>query len=184
MFEQVTLLLSFVYALALTHLLASVTELTLARDRVRFSGLHALWMGIALVVLFNNWLQAHALKDIRRWTLPEEALQFAWAMAQYFTCSLVSIRVEPGAAVDMEAFHARQRPAIMIAFASLTVMAMLGNYLDRSGPDWIGQDLLNLPMLALIGVAGVARAKWLQWAAGVGVLALVLGFLTVYPPQG
>ncbi len=33
-FEHVTALFSFVYALALTHLLARIAELVLARDRV------------------------------------------------------------------------------------------------------------------------------------------------------
>lgn len=43
-FEHVTTLFSFVYALALTHLLARIAELIVARDRVRFSGLLALGM--------------------------------------------------------------------------------------------------------------------------------------------
>ena len=37
-FEHVTALFSFVYALALTHLLARIAELIVARDRVKFSG--------------------------------------------------------------------------------------------------------------------------------------------------
>ena len=35
-FEHVTALFSFVYALALTHLLARIAELIVARDRVKF----------------------------------------------------------------------------------------------------------------------------------------------------
>ena len=37
-FEHVAALFSFVYALALTHLLARIAELVVARDRVRLSG--------------------------------------------------------------------------------------------------------------------------------------------------
>ena len=43
-FEHVTILLSFVYAVALTHLLSSATELLIAGKRVRFSGLYAVWV--------------------------------------------------------------------------------------------------------------------------------------------
>jgi len=43
-FEHVTALLSFVYALALTHLLARIAELIVARERIKFSGLLALGM--------------------------------------------------------------------------------------------------------------------------------------------
>jgi len=56
MFEHLTLLLSFIYVIALTHLLSSATGLILARDRVRFSPLLAIWMVVALAILFNNWL--------------------------------------------------------------------------------------------------------------------------------
>lgn len=41
-YEQVVMLLSFVFAIAMTHLLAGATELILARDRAVFYGLHAL----------------------------------------------------------------------------------------------------------------------------------------------
>ena len=44
MFQHITVLFSFVFAIALTHVLSCVSKLILARDRVRFSGLHALWM--------------------------------------------------------------------------------------------------------------------------------------------
>ncbi len=62
-FEHVTALLSFVYALALTHLLARVAELIVARERVKFSGLLALGMVNAVLLVFVNWL---ALWDLRQ----------------------------------------------------------------------------------------------------------------------
>jgi hypothetical protein len=53
-FEHVTALFSFVYALALTHLLARIAELIVTRDRVKFSGLLALGMINAILVVFAN----------------------------------------------------------------------------------------------------------------------------------
>jgi len=63
-FEHVTALFSFVYALALTHLLARVAELIVARDRVKFSGLLALGMINAILVVFANWLSLWDLHAI------------------------------------------------------------------------------------------------------------------------
>jgi len=51
-FEHVTTLFSFVYALALTHLLARIAELVVARDRAKFSGL--LTLGVATFRLFAD----------------------------------------------------------------------------------------------------------------------------------
>jgi hypothetical protein len=53
-FEHVTALLSFVCALALTHLLARIAELVVARERVRFSSLLALGMANAPPPLTDN----------------------------------------------------------------------------------------------------------------------------------
>jgi hypothetical protein len=50
-YEQVTILLSFVYAMALTHLLSSANELVLELRRVRVSWLYVLWMVNALLIL-------------------------------------------------------------------------------------------------------------------------------------
>lgn len=56
MFEQINLLLSFVFALAMTHLLSTGAELLLARSRVVFSGPHAIWIVNAVLMLLVNWL--------------------------------------------------------------------------------------------------------------------------------
>ena len=184
MFEQVTLLLSFVYVIALTHLLSSVTDLLLARDRVKFSGVHALWMGTTLLALFNNWLQASGLRSVVHWTVAKEAWEFTGAIIQYFTCSLVSIRVEPGEAVDMDAFYLRERKVFMPAMGAAGVFWMIGNYLDGPGSSWILADLLNLPMLIGVIVGAVARARWLQWVAALATFGMAVGFLIAIPASG
>jgi hypothetical protein len=185
-FEHVTLLLSFVYAIALTHLLSSATELVLARERVRFSGLHAVWMLNALVGLLVNWLSLWGQNVLKRWTVGDVLLWFLAAMVQYFTCSLVSMRPEPGGPIDMRAFFERQRPMIAAAFAALMVPAMTLNYVYRNATQglsptaWITEDLLVLPMLIAALIAGWARPRWLQWVAGLAMLGLQTWFLCTY----
>ena len=44
MFQHVTTLFSFIFAVALTHVFSCASKLILARHRVHFSGLLALWM--------------------------------------------------------------------------------------------------------------------------------------------
>ena len=55
-FEHVTALFSFACALALTHLLARIAELIVARDRVKFRLTRA-WNGNAILVVFDPILQ-------------------------------------------------------------------------------------------------------------------------------
>jgi hypothetical protein len=186
MFEHITVLLSIILALAMTHILGSVTELVWERRRVRFSGLHGLWMINALVGLLCFWVSVWDLSTVRRWSGPEIALQFFPAIVQYFACSLLSMRCASDGVLDMQAFYARQRPAIFTAFSLMWALAMFGNYADRHslggvGPgDWIGTDVPIGLLLGATVVAGWARAGWLQWGAGLFVLVLEGLFLATY----
>ncbi len=186
MFDHVTLLLSFVFAIALTHLMASTTELLLNRGRVRFSWLHAVWMMNALVGLLVNWLSLWGLTILKHWTPVDVLLQFIPAMIQYFTCSLVSMRVEPQGEADMGAFFERQRPLIGGAFAAMMVTSMIQNYVYRDttagvGPTaWITENLLVAPMLLAALIAGWAKPRWLQWIGALGMLALESYFLATF----
>jgi hypothetical protein len=190
-FEHVTILLSFVFALALTHLLSSATELAIAGKRVRFSGLYALWAANAAILLMSNWLAIGGLTAVKRWTAPEAALQFLSAIMQYFTCSTFRVSLandEDG--VDLPTLYQQRRPLIFGAFLALALIAMFQNWWDRNnmqgmGPnDWIVEDLWIIPMVVAVVVAGWARPTWLQWLAGVATLGLNLFFLLNYAMPG
>jgi hypothetical protein len=169
MFQHITVLFSFVFAIALTHLLSCVSKLILARDRVRFSGLHALWMLNALMVLLINWISIWQLEGVKHWSVGEIMIQLGWAIPQYFTCSLISMPVGNEGVIDMRAFYERQRPVLFSAFALMYIMSMVANFADRNNfeglkpGDWIGAELLVLPMLIAALVAGWAKTRWLLW---------------------
>jgi hypothetical protein len=186
MYENITILLSFVFAIALTHLLTSSTELVWARDRVRFSGLQAVWMASAGLGVVVNWLSFGDLRIIQHWNVTEVLLQFAGAVIQYYTCSLLSLRPREEGEIDMPAFYERQRPAIFTAFAALMICSMTQNYWDREHTEgltptsWIGENAVVLAMLGLIAVGALAKPRWLQWIAALGMLALTSYFLATY----
>jgi hypothetical protein len=183
MFELVLTLVSFIFAIAMTHLLTSATELIQARHRVVFSGLQALWMTSALVALVINWV---GIADFRlaHWTAGDVIFRFVFAIVQYFTCSLLTIRVPEHGTVDMGTFFQTQRSAIMAAFAAMFVVAMAGNYLYRQlYSAWLMQNALCLAGLPVIALAALARPVWLQWAAGLFILTMGLMFLIVWMPN-
>src|SRR5881409_1137057 len=109
-FEHVTALFSFVYALALTHLLARIAELVVARERVRFSGLLALGMINAVLLVYINWLSLWDLRSVKSWDLGSITMQFLFAIALYFLCVLVGPKAPDDGTIDLEDFFWRQRP--------------------------------------------------------------------------
>src|SRR5438128_9921431 len=86
-----------------------------------------------------------------------------------FTCSLISMPVGNEEVIDMRAFYERQRPVLFSAFAVTYAMSMVANFADRNNfegwkaGDWIGAELLVLPMLIAALVAGGAKQGWLHW---------------------
>jgi hypothetical protein len=183
MFEHVTILLSIIFALAMTHILASATELVWYRDKVRFSGLHTVWMVNALLGLLIYWLSIWDLAAVKRWTGFEIVLQFLPAIVQYFACSLLSMRREGEEFMDMPAFYEKQRPAIFTAFSLMMLTSMIQTYADRNnvaGFNWIGAELPVLLMLVATLIAGWAKPVWLQWIAGLFIFGLEALFLATY----
>jgi len=186
MFQHIITLFAFIFAIALTHVFASATDLIRERDRLRFSWLLALWMVNATASLLVNWLWLFELNKIKAWSIDEVLNQLIWVIPQYFVCSLIAMRVPNAGTIDMPAFYAKQRPILFSAYVALFVASIITNYVDRNNlsswkpGEWISADVLVLPMLAAAIVAGWARPMWLQWTAAVATFGLSCWFLVSY----
>jgi hypothetical protein len=101
MFQHVTTLFSFIFAIALTHVLASISESVSARERVRFSGLHALWMLNVLMALLVNWMSVSEVSAVKHWSAGEILLQLGWVIPQYFACSLIAMSARDRELIDL-----------------------------------------------------------------------------------
>lgn len=178
-FEHVTALLSFVYALALTHLLARIAELVVARERVRFSGLLALGMVNAVLVVFANWLSLWDLHVITSWTLGSISVQFLFAINVFLICVLVGPKTHDEGPIDLEDFFWRQRPYFYGALVACAVLSLFANleYLKTADAAlFFKQDLTVLPIFIPTVLALVSRKRWVQWAAGLCYLVMILGY--------
>jgi hypothetical protein len=183
-FEHVTALLSFVYALALTHLLARIAELIVARERVRFSGLLALGMANAILLVFADWLSLWDLRSIKSWDLGSVTIQFLVAVSVFLICALAGPKTPDEGSLDLEDFFWRQRPYFYGAIVACLVLSMFANldYLKTAtnAALFLKQNVTVLPMLIPTLLALVSRTRWIQWAAGLSFLAMVIGYLVAF----
>jgi len=182
-FEHVTALFSFVYALALTHLLARIAELIVARDRVKFSGLLALGMLNAILVVFANWLSLWDLHVITSWNLASITVQFLFAVNVFLICVLVGPKARDEGPIDLEDFFWRQRPyfyGALVACAVLSLLANLDFLKTANAALFVKQNLTVLPMLIPTVLGMVSRKRWVQWAAGLCYLASILGYTIAF----
>jgi len=182
-FEHVTALLSFVYALALTHLLARIAELIVARDRVKFSGLLALGMTNAVLVVFANWLSLWDFRLIKVWDLASIAVNFLFAINVFLICVLVGPKAHDQGPIDLEDFFWRQRPyfyGALVACAVLSLLANLDFLKTANAALFVKQNLTVLPMLIPTVLGMVSRKRWVQWVAGLCYLASILGYTIAF----
>ena len=185
MSQHFLILMSFVYAIALTHLFSSAADLIQARERVHFYGAQALWMAVMLVALFNNFLGLVHLNEVKAWTLANEANNFVYGGVQYFTCALVSVRVEPEVPVDMEVAYLKQRRAFLGAATLMGLIVIANDTVARfEDPAWQTHVLLNVPFLVFYAIGAFANPRWLQWLAAAGALGLAVLYMLVFPPMG
>jgi hypothetical protein len=185
MFDLILTFVSFIFAIAATHLLTSATNLILARKRVIFSGPQALWMASSLLGLLGNWLSLAGLKQLPHWTPAIAMLLFTTTLVQYFCCSLLAMEVEKTGPVDMAGFFEAQRRVIVAALATLMLLAMIWNYAFRdfngmAAAAWTEQNAIILATCPMLALAAFVRHQAVQWGAALAMLAMVLAFFVLF----
>ena len=181
MFEQINVFMSFVFALAMTHILSTAARLVLARDRVIVSGPFVIWMLNALLLLLTNWLALGNFREVTHWTPASVMTLFVIALTLYSICASMAIKVHESGPVDMPAFFADNRLVIFGAWAVGRLSVMVANFVFRDltpvGTAWMKADATILAGLAVIAVAAFAKPKWLQWTAALLYAGMSVAFV-------
>lgn len=182
-FEHITALLSFVYALALTHLLARIGELVVVRERVRFSGLLALGMLNAIVLVFVNWLSLWDLRLMTSWDLASIVTQFLVPVAMYVVCALAGPKAPDEGEIDMEQFFWHQRLYFYAAILAVLVLSLLANlaFLKTGNMAlFIGENGATLAIMVPTLTALISRNRVIQWVCGLIILAMLIAFAVLF----
>jgi len=178
-FEHIILLLSFIYALALTHLLSSTAALIRAGSRVRFSWLHAGWMANALIVIVANWISFFGLKNAPVWNVATIVFVLAMAVTNYLQAALVCIEVPEEGLVDMVAFHETQARRYTSAVIASLIMGLVANIVFGgifNISEYVRQNLVVGPML----VAAIVATIWTKGRMNAIALIAILILWGIY----
>lgn len=174
-FDFVLLLLSFVYALALGHLLSRVGALMLARDRVRFSGLLALAILNAVTQVYIDWLAMWDFRTLDQWDLATTTLFFVSAVLLYLMCASVAPELHEDKPLDMQAFYQRNYRLFYGLYLALLGVFVLMSWVNlrTSTPELaLQQSVANLPYILICLLALFVPARWAQWTAGTALFVL------------
>jgi len=176
-FDLILVLLSFVYALALTHVLSRIGALVLAYKSVRFSALLGLAMLNAIIQVFLGWLVLWDFRTVRQWDLLSIVGQFVLAIACYFLCIFAAPQRDSD--VDMEALYALRRRPFYFSVLILYVLSLAANatLLKTADPAlFLRMNEISLVSLIPIILPLLTPARWAQWVGGVGMMAFAILF--------
>jgi hypothetical protein len=184
-FEFIILFFSFIYTLALTHLLFAATRMIRHRRELVFSWPHALWMLNALLLLVGIWMSLWDFHRQKTLSLAVIVGGFAFVIAQYLICALAAPDFEDGDSLDLRAFHERESGTYILAFAAILPLAPVLNLAGAAGvgiANWANQNAIVLAMAPPILIPLFVKAKWAQVGAPLVLVAVMAIFLVVYYP--
>jgi hypothetical protein len=157
-FDYVIVLFSFVYAAAITHVLATVGDLILAGRRVRVSWFNLGWMATTPLSIVAWWLGTWELRQLRIWDAPFVVFNFVMAGWLYVLVRLTCPTVPADGPADLSTFHLDQGRKYLGATAAFGVVAMAYNaFFDLSGNGtyFLRQDIAILPMVLAATVSAI-----------------------------
>lgn len=184
-FEFVILLLSFVYTLALTHLLFAATRMIRHRRDLVFSWPHALWMLATFVLIAGNWLSFWDFHNLHEMNLPTIAVGFLISIGEYFICALVSPDFEGGEGYDMRTFYRAERRTWITAWLLLCVVGTLSNVAAGASlniQNWAAQNLIVVPIVALCIPPLFVESRWVAIGCPLLLTLLSAAYPILYYP--
>ena len=160
-FELVVIVLSVVISLAFTHLLTGIAQMIRAR-KVKFSIIHAAWIGQMLFTCVDYWLSLWAVRDTEVWSLGYLAFWLAVATSVYLACWLVipsTSDIRDG--IDLQAYHRDNRRRYLGAYA---FYYLLGGAINLTIPGMESAALLAFGLVAVLGAAWLWPDRRVQLA--------------------
>jgi hypothetical protein len=185
-FDFIILFFSFVYALALTHLLLAAARMVRHRKSVVFSWPHALWMLDALLILASTWLSFWDVHQMGVVSVATVAAGFVVVITQYLLCALVAPDFTDGNDFDLRGFHERERATYLVGFLVVGLLALAANLagaVSLGVRSWANQNWLVLAMFLPVLAALFLRRTWIQVTAPLVFFCLQVAFTVVFYPS-
>ncbi len=184
-FEFIILFFSFIYTLALTHLLFAWTRMIRHRRELVFSWPHMLWMLIALVNLCANWISLWDFRTDGSLGLATIVGGFLFVIINYFVCALVSPDFEGGETYDMRHFHQCEGRTYIAAVLVLIASSIVVNFLagaELNVTHWSTENELVWAMLIPVIAPLVSKRGWIQIVAPSALLVMNIAYAVIYYP--
>lgn len=179
-FGYVSVIISVVIGLGLSHLLTGVVELFKARRRVRFYWVHLLWVTLTFVGHIFLWWTMWNLRAIRAWNFFSFLLLLLAPVLLYVAASFLVPKVDGESEVDLREYFYENRPAFFGVNAAFTALMGIQNWALTGRPSPPLVTLILAAWFVLLCVS--AAVKSARYHAAVALLfgLLLLMFIILF----
>ncbi len=170
-FEYLSVLISIVLGLGLSHVMATAAQLVRYRSAVRFYLPSLLWLALLFLIHVQIWWAVFELRSLPRWTFIDFALVLALPTIAFVISVLLTPDFDREEVVDLRARYFEHRRWFFGLFALLPIASLAQEY-ATSGFIQLDADpafRLAFVVLALLGLTS-ARER-LHYAISVVSLA-------------
>jgi hypothetical protein len=173
-FEYLSVLVSIIVGLGISHLLSSTARLIQVRRHIRFHAPTLFWMGFLLLVQVQVWWVAFARRTATEWQFFVFLLYLFIPVGVFLLSYLIVPDLREAKEIDLRASYHENRLWLYGIFA-LVVVTSLANESVEAGVIPTNLDaLLRLGFLGLALVGLLFRGERVHFAAS---LAILVGFI-------
>jgi hypothetical protein len=175
-FEHLSVLISIIIGLGLTHLLASIHRLVQARDRVTLHWLPLLWVVLIFITQVEWWWASFGWRNKVEWNFFYFLFILLSPVSMYLSAAFVLPDVEAGESYDLKQYYFATRRWLFLSIA-------LGPAVDavrRAGQAGSVTDfgaLSNAVSAVLVGSMAFTEKLWYHVLVTLTVGALFLSFI-------
>jgi hypothetical protein len=175
-FGYVSVVLSVIIGLGISHLLGGVVDLLKSRQRVRFFWLHALWMAQTFVGHVFLWWTMWNLRLLAEWNFIVFLLILLPPVLLYVSASLLVPKVEPTGAIDLRQAFEENRTPFYAVMAAFHVLMPVENWMF-SGHLALAPTLIFAVWFVLLCLAAYVKDTRFDAAIGISFALLFLVFV-------
>ncbi|HUP89673.1 MAG TPA: hypothetical protein VM100_09990 [Longimicrobiales bacterium] len=180
-FEYITVIVSVVLGLGITHILGAITSMIRARRRVRFSWNHAAWLLLAFLGQLFLWWSIWSLRYIEVWNFFSFLLLLMQPISLFVATSFLlpdSIQLEGDVDLDDIMDEASRPYFLTLATAPLIIYAY--NCVISGGLVGGPGTLFLFFSFVITVAAALTRNRRFQLGLAIAFLIALIGFVTTY----
>lgn len=157
-FEYLSVLISIVLGLGISHVLASGARLVRYRAAVRFYTPTLLWLALLFLVHVQIWWAVFELRSVPEWSFVAFVLVLSVPTVAYLMSVLLAPDFDREEVVDLRASYFEHRRWFYALFGLLPLTSLAQEYFIRGAIQWDADPIFRLGFL-LLAILGFVSSR-------------------------